>query len=225
MSENKFTAASQEQKNKTSPNEVLTFIVRTKLKTLGEQEARHAVAILQEEQLATRRAQLLAHVHERYGKGTAFLKNYQDSRLKEQAKVVSAAPKATNLWLTDGVAVTGTKAEIEDLAKHEDIESIDINPIFQVPETLRTPLEDTPEVIDGSAWGVAKIRAPEVWGGFGRGENILVGHLDTGVDDTHPALSGKVAAFEEFDGIGNPLGTATHDSGNHGTHTAGTICG
>ena len=53
----------------------------------------------------------------------------------------------------------------------------------------------------------------------------LIGHLDTGVDDTHPALAGKVSSFEEFDDIGNPLGSAIHDSGAHGTHTAGTMVG
>lgn len=225
MSELKFTAACQELKQKTDTTEKSTFIVRTKLKTIGEQETQRAVAILQQEQLATRRAQLLSLIQGRYGEGHTFRQNYQESRLKSQANVVSASPQATNLWLADAVAVTATKAEIEDLAKHEDIESIDINPTFEVPKVLRTPLEDTPEVIDGSAWGVAKIRAPQVWGGFGRGENILVGHLDTGVDDTHPALAGKVAAFEEFDNLGNPVGSAVHDSGSHGTHTAGTICG
>lgn len=225
MSEKKFTVASQELVKKAGKDEVLTVIVRTKLKSLGEREAKMAADMLQEEQMATRRTQLLTRVHERYGQGAEFRKNYQDSRLEAQAKAVTAAPKATNLWLADAVAVSGTRAEIEDLAKHEDVVSVDVNPTFRLPEILRTPLEDTPEVIDGSAWGLAKIQAPEVWGGFGRGQGILVGHLDTGVDDTHPALAGKVAAFEEFDLMGNPLGTPAHDSHYHGTHTAGTICG
>jgi hypothetical protein len=225
MSAEKFTTNCQQLIKKAKKDETVTVIVRTKLKTLGEQEARVAAEMLQSEQMATRRTQLLAHVHQRYGQGATFCQNYQESRVKAQAKVASAAPKAAQLWLADAVAVSGSKTEIEDLAKHEDIEVIDVNPTFSVPEILRTPLEDTPEVIDGSAWGVAKIRAPEVWGGFGRGEGILVGHLDTGVDDTHPALAGKVALFEEFDLLGNPLGTPTHDSASHGTHTAGTICG
>lgn len=225
MSEEKFTTACQELISKTKKDEGLTVIVRTKLKALGEQEAKMATEMLQEEQMATRRAQLLTRVHERYGKGAEFRKNYQDSRLKAQAKVVSAAPKATNLWLADAVAVSGTKAEIEDLATHEDVESVDVNPTFRIPEILQTPLEDTPEVIDGSAWGVAKIQAPEVWGGFGRGEGVLVGHLDTGVDDTHPALAGKVECFFEVDAMGNCTAGPAFDSHFHGTHTAGTILG
>ena len=225
MAYEKFTSACQEVVNKTQKDEVLTVIARTKLKTLGDAEARIAYEMLREEQMATRRTQLLAHVHERYGKGTDFCKNYQDSRMKAQAKIVRAAPIATHLWLADAVAMSGTKAEIEEMAHHEDIDRIDVNPTFRLPEILRTPLEDTPEAIDGSAWGLAKIGAPEAWGGYGRGENILIGVLDTGTDDAHPSLAGKVSAFEEFDALGNPLGTPVHDSHFHGTHVAGTICG
>jgi subtilisin family serine protease len=52
------------------------------------------------------------------------------------------------------------------------------------------------------------------------GRGILVGHIDTGVDASHPALAGKVAAFFNGKTIGQPS-----DSGSHGTHTAGTILG
>jgi hypothetical protein len=225
MSDDKFTADCKELMGKAKKNETLTVIVRTKLKSVGDQEAKRAFEVFNGEKMATRRAELLARVHQRYGKGAEFCKNLQDSRRKAQAKIRRAAPKAADIWLADAVAVSGTKTEIEDLATHEDVESIDLNPTFRMPEILQTPLEDTPEVIDGSSWGVAKIQAPEVWGGFGRGSGILVGHLDTGVDDTHPALAGKVAFFEEFDAIGNPVGSATHDSASHGTHTAGTIAG
>jgi len=103
--------------------------------------------------------------------------------------------------------------------------SVEANPVFRVPEVLRTAPEDTPGTVDGSTWGVAKIGAPDVWGGFGRGQGVLIGHLDTGVDDTHPALAGKVAFFQEFNSIGLPIPSPTHDSAEHGTHTAGTMVG
>lgn len=225
MNPEKFSAAFQEVLKKTKKDEAMTVIVRTKHKTLGEAEAKQAFEALQAEQMATRRTQLLMRVHKRYGKGATFCQNYQESRLKTQDKIVRVAPKATNLWLADAVAVTGTKAEIEDVAKHEDVESVEVSPTFRLPEILRTPLEDAPETVDGNAWGLAKIGAPKSWGGYGRGEGILVGVLDTGVDDSHPALAGKVAAFEEFDALGLPLGTPVHDSHFHGTHVAGTICG
>lgn len=224
MNAKKLSAASQELLKKKKKSEEVTVIARTKLKTLGEERIRRAVRILQEEQLATRRTQLLGSLHERYGGGEEFCKNYKDSRLHAQAKVIATAPKATSLWLADAIVIKGTRAEIEDLTDHEDIESIHANPVFHLPEILETPLEDTPEIVDGSAWGVAKIQAPEAWGGFGRGENVLVGHLDTGVDETHPALTGKVECFFDTDDLGCTA-TAPYDSHFHGTHTAGTICG
>ncbi|MEM7332062.1 MAG: S8 family serine peptidase [Chloroflexota bacterium] len=225
MLESKFSEAFTQQFSQTKKEEQITVLIRTKQRMRGRQEAELSLDQLMNEQLATKRSHLLGQVQKRYGKGAEFCQNYQESRNRTQAKVMRAAPKATNLWLADTVAVTGTRDEIEELASHEDIETIDINPTFRLPEILNTPLEDSPEIIDGSSWGLAKILAPEVWGGFGRGENVLVGHLDTGVDDTHPALTGKIAAFEEFDSAGNPLGTAPNDSGSHGTHTAGTIVG
>ena len=224
-SQEKFTPACKESLKKTKTDKVLTVIVRTKLKSNSKDEAETAVKMLQFEQMATRRRQLLASIQSHYGAGANFCKNYQESRIKGQAKVMQAAPNAVNLWLDDAIAVTGTRAELEDLAKHPDIVSIDVNPTVRLPRVLQTPPEDTPEIIDGSAWGLAKIQANEAWGGYGRGGKVLVGHLDTGVDDTHPALVDKVAAFEEFDSIGNPVGSAAHDSASHGTHTAGTICG
>lgn len=224
-SDDKFTPDCKEALKKVKKDKVATVIVRTKLKANSEKEARIAVEMLQFEQMATRRRQLLARIERRYGKGPEFCKHYRDSRIENQTTVVKAAPNAVNLWAADAVAVSGTKSEIEELSKHEDIKSIDTNPSVRLPRVLQTPPEDTPEVIDGSAWGLAKIQATEAWGGYGRGKGVLVGHLDTGVDDTHPALAGKVAFFEEFDAIGNPVGSPVHDSASHGTHTAGTICG
>ena len=73
----------------------------------------------------------------------------------------------------------------------------------------------------------ADIDAPEGWdaaglGGFPATGGTRIGIVDTGIDQTHPELSGKVAACA--DGLGGVVvdGECTDDS-LHGTHVAGTI--
>ena len=75
-------------------------------------------------------------------------------------------------------------------------------------------------------WGVTRIGAPPMWGQGYKGQGVLVGHVDTGVDGNHPALAGAIADFAEFDLNGNEVpGVSPWDSDDHGTHTAGSIVG
>jgi subtilisin family serine protease len=60
------------------------------------------------------------------------------------------------------------------------------------------------------------------------GEGVLVGHLDTGVDGQHEAFRDKSIRFIEVDSDGDLVEASTNnprDSGRHGTHTAGILCG
>jgi hypothetical protein len=85
--------------------------------------------------------------------------------------------------------------------------------------------------VNGSAeitWGIKRLNIGTLWDKGFTGKGVRVGHLDTGVDGSHPALAGAIADgdFAEFDLIGNQVpGARPHDSGEHGTHTAGTILG
>jgi subtilisin family serine protease len=224
----KLTAGLRNALRTWSKGENRPVVIRTRAKDPLEAEAELALQALQGEALATRGSQLLGQsaLLQRFGKGPEYLSNLRESRLEAQAAVKRVAPKgAHSLWLADALVVPVSREEVEDLAGHEDIEAIDLNPTFRLPEALRTPLEDAPLSIDGATWGLAKTRAAEVWGGYGRGADVLVGHLDTGIDASHPALTGRVASFQEFDALGLPVASAPHDSGLHGTHTAGTICG
>lgn len=77
---------------------------------------------------------------------------------------------------------------------------------------------------DGVSWGVRALGVPELWSAGLTGKGILVGHLDTGVDASHPALKSAVAHYAEFDALGRLVpGAVPRDSDKHGTHTAGTI--
>lgn len=226
MANDKLSAEYREAVKEVQPGEAVTALIRTKGTPGPDREILEQIqSTVQAERLATRRSDLLRQVTRRDGEGAAFRENLEDAASTAHARVAEAAPQATSLWLAGALAVSGTRQEIEDLAGHEDVVSVEANPVFRVPEVLRTALLDTPGTVDGSTWGVAKIGAPDVWGGFGRGQGVLIGHLDTGVDDTHPALAGKVAFFQEFNSIGLPIPSPTHDSAEHGTHTAGTMVG
>ena len=76
------------------------------------------------------------------------------------------------------------------------------------------------------AWGIDDMRVPELWAAGALGDGVVVAHLDTGVDEDHVALEGRVAhrAVTRTDG---QLASTTQmvDPDGHGTHTAGSICG
>jgi subtilisin len=74
-------------------------------------------------------------------------------------------------------------------------------------------------------WGIKAMRVPTLWAEGLTGENVLVGHLDTGVDGTHPAFDGAIEAFAEFSSLGRQVSPDPQpfDTGQHGTHTAATI--
>lgn len=75
-------------------------------------------------------------------------------------------------------------------------------------------------------WGIGKLGADKLWAEGLTGKGVRVGHLDTGVDANHPALAGRVKGFVEIDFAGDRVANARpHDTDEHGTHTAGTICG
>ncbi len=77
-----------------------------------------------------------------------------------------------------------------------------------------------------ATWGIQRLGVEALWTAGYTGRGVVVGHLDTGMDASHPALNGALKAFTEFDLAGDPVpGAQARDSGWHGTHTAGTIAG
>jgi subtilisin family serine protease len=67
---------------------------------------------------------------------------------------------------------------------------------------------------------VPLIGAPQAWAAGYTGESVPVAVVDTGIDDTHPDLVGKVVAAQNFTDDGDLL-----DHVGHGTHVASTITG
>lgn len=78
----------------------------------------------------------------------------------------------------------------------------------------------------GMSWGIERLGILQLWENGIDGTNVTIGHVDTGVDATHPALADAIDGFAEFDRAGEQvINAVASDSGRHGTHTAGIMVG
>ncbi|WKZ37514.1 MAG: S8 family serine peptidase [Anaerolineales bacterium] len=138
--------------------------------------------------------------------------------------------KYTPYYLQNSMEVHGgTLMRLFLMTRHE------VERIIPSPR-LRAAPDDEPvsgpfsEVPAGVQWNISMIGADKVWDEFNvRGEGIIVGQSDSGVDGNHPAVArqyrgvnsgGDYNWFDPWDGTTSP-----NDEGGHGTHTLGTILG
>jgi subtilisin family serine protease len=95
-----------------------------------------------------------------------------------------------------------------------------IQALKSLQEQAPEPVPTVPPVPAGqeTPWGIARVGAPAAWAASrGRGVKLVV--IDTGIDMTHPELSGIIK------GGWNAISTAAtfNDDNGHGTHCSGTI--
>jgi len=85
----------------------------------------------------------------------------------------------------------------------------------------------SPQVVAGSStlassmnwsWATSRVSADIAWRYMGaKGNGSVIAILDTGIDPTHPFLSGKLVGWAEFDSKGRPVCSKPHDTHGHGT--------
>jgi subtilisin family serine protease len=93
------------------------------------------------------------------------------------------------------------------------------------PPQLAQAEPDKPDA--GPTWGIKALKVEALWAEGLTGKGVLVGHLDTGIDGDHGMLADAIEKAAVFDHVGRErkAGKPPTDSGQHGTHTAGTIAG
>lgn len=88
---------------------------------------------------------------------------------------------------------------------------------FAEPDALVPPNTATNDPYFGSAWHLAKVGVPTVWG-TSTGSGVPIAILDTGVFAAHPDLSAKLLpGWNYYDNNSD-----TNDYNGHGTRTTGT---
>lgn len=153
--------------------------------------------------------------------------------MKESGLVDSSRP----FWLANLVSIQARPAAIKSLSERQDVGHIYLDYQIELikPEKVG-PVEQPRGNVRGAnpTSGLLAIRADEAWAMGYDGDGILVATLDTGVDGSHPALASRWAGnhpsysghpewayHDPYGGNhGNPV-----DSGYHGTHVTGTVCG
>ena len=154
-----------------------------------------------------------------------FLKTFCKSAQREILNYLNEnfSDKISDLqpyWIFNGFYLKATKDVIEFLAERPEVEYIIEDFVIQLESVV--PFEEGAEV-DAIEWNVIRVRADSCWMAGYDGSGVIIGHMDTGVDVSHPALQGKWVSpywYDAVNGQSNP-----YDDNGHGTHTMGTILG
>lgn len=149
----------------------------------------------------------------------------------KRARMKHTSDEVPHFWSSGSAVLTLDRDALSKLvAEVPDIADVYVNRTISEPPIVN--VKKLPHGVANmethiSTWGLQKTGALAAWGAFDkRGEGVRVAVLDTGVDGEHPDLKGKIADFAEFDRNGQRVENAQpHDSGQHGTHCAGTVVG
>jgi len=140
-----------------------------------------------------------------YKGGTSNLKK---SEIEKKHKL----SKIRNLNLINGQSVYIDSNKIKELKQDEDIELlVEDHLVKTLGKTVRQPRQIMP-------WGIEMINSQNTWN-LSTGKRVKIAIVDTGVDVTHPDLSGNIGGGANFVASAKSY----KDDNGHGTHVAGIV--
>lgn len=128
-------------------------------------------------------------------------------------------------WLANAVIVKAKGDVIKKIASRNDIETVIKD--FEIPKpSLPRPTGKATQAVNDTEWNITKIGADQAWGDYSvDGTGVRVGIIDTGIDGSHPDLTGKVDLFAVIKDDNVVTTSNVVDPYGHGTHVAGIIAG
>jgi subtilisin family serine protease len=140
-------------------------------------------------------------------------------------------------WLVSAIRLAATPSMIGQIARDEQVAFVVPNFQTTLPQSVPESEKATKEHLEPvrqqekekkRTWGIEFLGIPEVWAQDLTGKNVLIGHVDSGVDAAHPDLEGKIENFALLEPRrGNVVRSDPFDASDdgHGTHTAGIMVG
>lgn len=188
-----------------------------------------------EEQADLREAESIDDWAER---GAFVVDALQSTAEDTQAEVVAAltgqGATFTTYWISNSIVVhDGGDEALAAVTDRPEVAAVTALETVPLPELEP---EAAAAAVAAVEWGVADIGADQVWSQTGvRGEGVVIGSIDSGVQYDHPALAaayrgrapdGSVSHDHNFFDPTGVCGAATPcDNTGHGTHTMGTMVG
>lgn len=133
--------------------------------------------------------------------------------LRSEAEVTNLSDGLNVLKVPEGQT---TENFMKSLESQSNIQYVQPNYIYRLNRTVNDPGAQLPEP---EQWHLNTINAFEAWDTTMGNSEVKVAVLDTGIDDNHPDLIGRILMQEDV--VEND-GKADDDDG-HGTHVAGII--
>ncbi len=173
-----------------------------------------------------------ATCHER---GLAVVTALMEHAERTQAELVSylESRKGTDVvryqsfWIDNMILVEAMPQALLDIAQHRDVTQLEPNEQVElINPVMRQP---APRFAGHAEPGLRAIHADKMWQLGFTGEGVIVGLIDTGVEGTHPAVSGSwhghaVPAAQAWNDPAYGT-TVPTDTDGHGTHVTGILAG